>query len=109
MHKTLSERYKNRYTTIAHTQKLSITPKLHRSQDLKLPIALSALIAPITHAPKPSFALKAPLLSPTHLLLFLYLALTSSHFPIPLHKQTPLPPCLSLIHRKPVPGYRNAV
>ena len=106
MHKTLGERYKTRYQNVAHTQKLLVAPKLHRSQALKLPIAL---IAPIARAPKPSFALTAPLLSLALLLLFLCLAPASSHFLTLLHRQTPLPPCLLPLHRKPVPGYRNEV
>ena len=61
LHKTLGERYKNSYPTTTRTQKFSCPLKIHRSQTLKLRILL---ISPITRAPKISFVLKAPQLTP---------------------------------------------
>ena len=106
MHKTLGVRYKNRLQNAAPTQKLIIAPNLHRSQALKLLLALIALTA---LALKPSFALTAPLQSLDCLLFLLCLALASSLFLTLPHSQTPSPPCLLPLDRKPVPGYRNEV
>ena len=98
MHKTLGVEYKNR------TQTLIIAPNLHHSHALKLLLALIALTA---LALKPSFALTAPLQSLALLLFLLCLALASSIFLTLPHSQTPSPPCLSLLHQKPAPGFRN--
>ena len=98
MHKTLRERYKTHYRNKAYTHKLLITL-----------IALIALIAPIARVPKPSFALTALLLNLALLLFFLCLAPASSLFLTLAHRQTPSPPCLLLLHQKPVPSYRNEV
>ena len=104
MHKTLGVRYKNRFQNAAPTQKLIIAPNLHRSQALKLLLALIALTA---LALKPSFALTAPPQNLACLLFLLCLALASSLCLILPRRHTPSPPCLSLLHQKPAPGFRN--
>ena len=104
LHETLGDQHKNSYPSTTHTQKFSCTLKLHRFQALKLPLAL---IAPIARAPKPSLVLEAPLLNHAHLLLSPCLVLASSHLTNLPHNSTLIPSCLSPLHKKPVPGYRN--
>ena len=104
MRKTLGVKYKNRFQNAACTQTLIIAPNLHRSHALKLLLALISLTDP---ALKHSFAVTAPLRSLVYFLFLLCLALASSLCLILPRRHTPSPPCLSLLHQKPAPGFRN--
>ena len=98
---------KNSYPNPPHTQTPSCTLSLHRSQALKPPLALSALIALITLAHKPSLVLVAPLQNHAHRLLLLCLALVSFYFPNLPPNTPPIPLCLSQLPKKPALGCRN--